>query len=273
MAGYKLEHLAVLAFWAFSNTLHWMCSVTHMISKPFGNLPGNARGLIVVVLLTGLVHTASNTDGNDLWERMVVAKGGRARLRAGHSRVVSTSVEGGVSRPDIAPNVRMERVLELPDRQWLWVDHRPGTFGFTTLVWNRTSRDSWRSDNGQNPGPSDWGTGEEHDTKLDIEQIQALYLLETAFVSPKTVTLVNRNKDTALLEVVVANHTLRYTVDLKTSLAKRVTSVPWLGDAHGNGPYFPSATLVFSYELEGVVDIDGLRMPRRLTLLCHLRSL
>ena len=191
-----------------------------------------------------------------LWDSMIAAKGGRPRLHAVRTLVFTASLPTPSSRQPRAEE-RQEYcfVFELPHRSWKWADYRPGRLGFGVNSFDLSTGKYWASQNGRVPE----GVPVDRQLKLrferDLEQLQLLYFLETSYLRPRVLGVSTGQDGTAMLDVQTpAVERVRYAVDLDTHLPRAATLTHVLASG---------ARSEVAWSFDGVTDVDGLKMPRR----------
>lgn len=215
---------------------------------------------VAIILLGGAARPAQDLEPSGLWNAMVAAKGGRERLHGIQTFAMSLATKfPGFSRQDVAPGVVEEWVVGLPSRLWAWFDYRPGTMGYSVQVWNQPRRLSWVSRGAQvvEVGERQWA-GQERHWLTELETLQAVYFLETAYVQPRPLSVRRQSGSTAEVEVSLPHHTaVYYTVDLTTHLVTAVRMTALVGDPPH--PFVSADEFVF----DGVTPIAGIQVPRR----------
>jgi len=206
--------------------------------------------LILAGCSAALTAPRQVVDAASVWDRMLAAKGGREKLHAVHTLVVSTRDPlAGFSRRDVAGGLKYEIVAAFPDRFWWWSDYRPGKLGFDVQVWNRTARWWWATSNGRAAGQPEWGPRLESDRRLEV--LQLAYLLETQFVQPRLLRAFEISGKAGRRVVVEAatpsTSRVRYTVDPTTYLPESVEI----------------GTEGTAYQFSSWVNVDGIRMPQQ----------
>jgi hypothetical protein len=220
---------------------------------------------IVAFTCIPIRSAAQLTDAKALWERMVEAKGGRARLHAVHALVVSTNDPlSGFTRRDVAGRLQYEIVASFPDQFWWWSDYRPGKMGFDIAVWNRVSKKAWEALNGRSAGPSGWGPAREGDRRITL--VQMAYLLETKYFQPTPVRIEQRVTARGTRMVLDATapsmHLIRYVVDPASAMVEEIEATPLLRQLDGSGPETPASEPFYRYSFSGWSTVDGIQMPQ-----------
>ncbi|HEY7476369.1 MAG TPA: hypothetical protein VH679_15215 [Vicinamibacterales bacterium] len=196
---------------------------------------------------------------------MIAAKGGHDRLLAVHAFAVSESAtREGLTRPDAPRSFRHEFVFELPDRLWRFADNRPQFSGVTAEVVNRARRVHWTSTGG-GPSRSSWSDGEANFMARQVEELQAVYFLETRFLQPTVVAVSKEREGLRSVTRVEAKTTwlarVVYTVDDVTHLPARVVVTPLVRAPNSTAAPFPGTPV--TYELAEYIDVDGIKLPAR----------
>ena len=220
--------------------------------------------LFICAAMLGTVSAQKNSllSAEDVWNRAVAAKGGHERLRAIHTLVWSSDYSSWTSL--WFGGVHYEFVESYPDRVWLWEDHRPHTLGFGAQVWNGGKRLDWAARKGGAAIAVPWSEEAARFVSRRTLQHQLLFLLESSVFRPVPRAVV-RTSSGPVLEFTLPGFTsVKVTLDETTSLPKLLVFVPDFGP---NGP--PASEQTFT--IEGYVDVDGIKMPKRVRELGDMR--
>jgi hypothetical protein len=208
-----------------------------------------------------------------LWEEAIAAKGGRDRLYAVRSFVVS-SISKYHHAPRGIPGDHTESLFVLPDKWWEWVDHRPGSFGLWIFTFDfgkpvgwdvgsdaprarkmTTSRDVPRADDPYQIYDPSAGVQFLNNKKKFAER-QILYLMETRNIRPTPVNVRTASLGSTKLDVVEArvdDEKVEFYLDQHTHLAARVafTTKTEYGD------------YVEAIRLDDYREVAGIQMPHK----------
>ena len=132
-------------------------------------------------------HDETAQQGKDavrLWEQAIAAKGGRERLHAVHSMVISTRGEYH-SRLFKKNQVRREELLVFPHKYWFWDDYRPDVFGLRVSMYNYDTNMKYVISEGEpNHTPEPIAKGQRNKA---LRNDQLSFLLETQWLKPTIV--------------------------------------------------------------------------------------
>src|SRR5262249_44102571 len=137
--------------------------------------------LLVAAAIAGNSTTAApnqSAAAEALWNQSIVAKGGRARLKAVRNLVVTErTTYTGSQRSEMTTGFTRQRLYAFPARLWEFVDERPGKLGFHVQSFDIEQRLGW-SGAGRLPDRQSLVDDSAH----RMLEGQILYLLETAFL-------------------------------------------------------------------------------------------
>lgn len=184
----------------------------------------------------------------EVWERVIAAKGGRARLE---------DVENVLSIQRSGRRVRSVFLHVFPFRYWEYSDARPTVFGISVRAGDQ--RGQWK-DNTAGGSSGNKPIWHAHDSNLfrNLLGAQALLLLETRWHKPTFVKLEAGRigkTDCHVLTVKFGAHVLTYYIDKRSYRVFRASvqsSEPLLFNAD-------------RWELLDYADVAGLQMPRRVS--------
>ena len=217
-------------------------------------------------LTVAVPQTPPASAAQQVWEDMIAAKGGHARLRAVRSFVVAYRKSGSSTRPDVAPTFGFQQIALLPYGFWVWADFRPGSFGVTSDVFNFESHRNWYLWGGRDLVAQSTPSGMEYHFRGELETAELVYFLETSMMQP-TVIGSEFHGRTATVDVQTELFaSAKYTVDSKTHLPTAVTLIPFLRGFDGTEPPRPAPEVATTYKFDGVVTVDGIQLPKRVHL-------
>ena len=222
--------------------------------------------LALLLAAVALAPTAASpdqkADAEALWNQAIASKGGRTRLEAVQSLIVTERTEYNRSpRPDMTTGFTRQRLYVFPARLWEFVDERPGRLGSSLTVFDVEQLSGWSS-----TGRLTDGQGLADGIKNRLIHGQLVYLLETAFLKPEpTGTRSGTVGRTAvdIVEIRLPSSDLRaeYYLDRQSHLPIRVV----LFYTIRTPPDAPVAARTIAnedrYTLGNYVEVDGLQMP------------
>ena len=231
------------------------------------SLQGAAAVLCLLAMSApGQGNDVERSQARELWEQMLVAKGGRSRLLEVKSMLQTERLSLFATRPGLKDTkTEMVRLFVFPDREWQWYDAGSTVFGLSLEVYNlglnvgyiaRPSEPMYQMKNLRGGANKLWET-------------QLLYLQESASVHPEPVRLIKApglTRDQEGIETRL-NYQLTETAlvyradffpDRRTHLPVKVTVYQKNWDA-GNPVHF----LTESYALSKYRQVDGIMIPGR----------
>lgn len=134
-------------------------------------------GILLASQLLGAQTADPANSAAEIWERAILAKGGRERLVKIQNLLVSThhpALDGGVHGA--------ETLFVFPNRYWLWHDHRPPANDYATQMYNLDQTVCWSvraAQNTQSRCPPDLAA--------IADPPQLAYLLETSWIRPRPI--------------------------------------------------------------------------------------
>jgi len=215
------------------------------------------RGFLGIILLFAFATLTAGTQSPDdpkaFWERVIAAKGGRERLHAVTTLVVSVDGRQARAMDSGRPvgEIHNTYVHQLPDRFWLWEDTRPSRrTAFSVAVFNALNRTTWFASAG---GAAVEQRYFESQLINVVQRDELTYLLETRFIQPTPAKLsMEPDGKTAVIEVHAPGFAkVTHRVDLKTYLPVESTV------------YFETFSHVL--RIQSYTTIDGLKMPSRIS--------
>lgn len=182
--------------------------------------------------------------GNEIWDKTIAAKGGRAQLHKISNFLV---VRRQTKLKQLPVNVGL---FVLPDWYWSWWNSG-GIFG--TEVWVHGSTGTWRaSEDIQGHGilwlPPSQKTGDEL-------RDQVLFLMETKWFQPTILSLTEERLGRDKVDVVtvgVDQDRVKYYIDKKTSLVRRVSPLGKYGNV-----------VLEAVDMMDYQPVQGIMMPSR----------
>lgn len=211
-----------------------------------------------------------NKSARNLWEQAIAAKGGRERLHAVRSFVVSSKSKYSKGPQDM-PGHKMETLYVLPDKFWEWQDI-PGPLGVHITVLDFERRVGWElSDKWTSAKPITANStmpnrGDSQSQTQDLKfrslrekfvEAQLIYLMETKFLTP---SLIGSRKtrlgptSVDVIETSIGRERIEYYLDPATHLPQRITIITRLESGRD---------YVDIIRLSDYASVDGIMMPRR----------
>jgi hypothetical protein len=142
-------------------------STIGLLQSPSLNVPKN----------TAKTGNASQQEAKRLWEQAIAAKGGREKLFGVHNLVtVDIKKEGGSI-------IRHETLWGLPNKYWMWLDHRSSVFGLRLDIVNYETNTRYVMSESA-PQPSPRPITDKRDSDVLLRNTQLIYLMESNWVQP-----------------------------------------------------------------------------------------
>jgi hypothetical protein len=153
--------------------------------------------LTVVLLIAGsaVSPVRSNTGkqmdesnrrrAEELWEKAITAKGGRARLQKVQTLLISSKASRRGEHSEFRGlHRRVEEVYVFPEKYWVWDDSRPGRFGLSIEMFN--GKEYWLARDIDPESPSIVPLTEQvlKTRRFFLQRVQAYFLLETPWFRP-----------------------------------------------------------------------------------------
>jgi hypothetical protein len=229
--------------------------------------------LISVLLATcGAGHAGENVDAavskrraQELWELAIAAKGGRERLHSVSNILVSYQGKG-----------RIVQLFVFPDKYWYWADDRPAIQSVNSEMSNLATGQSYLAQSVYGGKPGEQTLSKAENSGPDLRRAQLMYLLETAWLKPdperyEDSTLDGRPVDVIFLRA--GDQKVSFALDKKTHLPLAFTSYSWMKEVkYPNGRGIPAGEVSMTYEMLDYASIDGIMLPRRITLYSDSKS-
>ena len=203
-----------------------------------------------------------------LWELAIAAKGGRERLHAVRSMVISARGEYQ-SRLFKKNQVRREELLVFPHKYWFWDDYRPDVFGLRVSMYNYDSNMKYViSESEPYSGPEPIAKGQ---TNKALRNDQLSFLLETQWLKPTVVKASTGRIGPRLVDIVqtvVEGERVDFAFDPKTHLPVKVSYYDIVnGKTYINEQSFSDYTKVSGIQLpQMIVYGDGSKYKARFQL-------
>jgi hypothetical protein len=204
---------------------------------------------------------AGPQNAQRLWELMLQAKGGRARLHEVRSIEEVDAVKRIGFPPAFKPGHKdtgslMVRLFAFPDREWQWYDAGESVFGLSLDVYNLslgTAYLAWGSDPVRTLSAQ---KGED----FKLWEAQLVYLSESEWVRPQPVRVITDDKMAKQFDIVETHFDGDYfradfLLDKRTHLPARMVTYR-RNNGRGLRPI-----LTETYEFLKYVSIDGVIIP------------
>jgi len=215
--------------------------------------------IVLGVQVTVAAEQTKSQDGSKqkaeaLWERAVVAKGGRERLYQVNSLLIFHQETVRNFLRIVVHRGLVERLYVFPDKSWSWDDGLPPPFHLTVSMFNLERNLSCMIYAG---AASPKCTEPRNAASFFIQgegpvRAQYLYLLETKWIKPAPLSVTKDSIGLKTLDVVqtqVAGRRVDYYLDRKTHLPQRVIT------------FFESGRVWETYSFSDYIEIDGIQMP------------
>ena len=230
--------------------------------------------IIFVLLYSGSViaQDQSVDKAKELWEKVIVAKGGRENLYAIKTLVVSTKPHNSKAGEEFS-NSKYEELFVLPNKWWWWLDERPD---FSLDIWQY-----------------DFGKETAYEVREVFEQVKVitrnapelpesfnekanlisdkrfnyvkqkyfkhklLYLMETKSFQPTIVGMRYaklNGQDNIVIETSKGELKIEYFIDPKTYLPNRVEMKTWIESTIS---YYEDG-----FFLEDYIEVNGVKFPQ-----------
>lgn len=178
---------------------------------------------LVIIMLAASTHGAPGTERDRsvdevrrLWELAIAAKGGRERLHGVSSLSVS-------NRSKILKSlfktkeVHHEILYAFPDRFWEWDDENSPTIFQVDMSRNTVTMVSLDP---RSPRTSELYLHSDMYFKLELAQL--VYLVESRWVKPEPVEILERKRRSVVVRTIVNDRPVDFVVDRKTHLPSEI---------------------------------------------------
>jgi hypothetical protein len=195
-------------------------------------------------------------EAASVWEKVLVAKGGRDRLHSIESVLRSSRIPSKLGRQSFDRQV--EELFVFPSKYWQWANESPtiyGRSGLTLDFESKTSYFRWETDKSPrisvaDPKAEGWR----------FEFLQALELLETRRMRPDPVRTWSEEEHGRVLVLVECKFPMTngwasviFTIDSETFLPSR---------AMVREPLINDRVVRLIFDFSDYVSVDGIQMPR-----------
>lgn len=199
-------------------------------------------------------------QAQELWEKVIEAKGGRKRLDAITNMALTSHAKVQYSMFKTYDN-HVESLFVFPDKEWRLDDNRPSVFGLVMEMYNYKTRMKYHGTFGNTI--SGLVPFEVADEKYRLDSNLAglvIYLLETKWWQPVPEAVTSRKKGSRKVDVIQTlfnNGRLDFVIDQKTYLPIQIIG------------YYQDKTTGKNrqniYNLSDYVEVDGIMMPSKLS--------
>ena len=221
-----------------------------------------------LICLFSMINGQNTPDLNDnsskaaqeLWEKVIEAKGGRKRLHAITNMALTSHAKVQYSILKTYDN-HVESLFVFPDKEWRLDDNRPSIFGLVMEMYNYKTRMKYHGTFGNNI--SGLVPFEDADEKYRLDSNLAglvIYLLETKWWQPVPAAVTSRKKDSKKVDVIQTlfnNGRLDFVIDQKTYLPIQIIG------------YYRDKVSGKSrqniYNLSDYIEVDGIVMPSKIS--------
>lgn len=204
-----------------------------------------------------LAQDANRKRAEVLWEEAIRAKGGRTRLHAIESFVISSTID--VNAPSKRVDVKTERLYVMPGKAWIWEYAPAYSVSLEATVINIERNLCMVTLAPVGPMRSVPGLSLCVPTIWSERLIQdpVVYLMETNWVRPVPVNTRTEGKHD-VIETEVGKSRIDFYLDRKTHLPVKLV----MDRPDDPGLRIPMRMMV---TFEDYVDVSGIQMPRRVT--------
>jgi hypothetical protein len=222
--------------------------------------------VFVLAFFTPMSGAAQSVDPSReraiaLWEEAVRAKGGRERLHSIQNFLISSTID--VRDGHGSHEKETERLFAGQGKAWIYTYTPEFTVSLDVTVMNKDRQFCWVTLAPSSSGVPGLSPCIPSTPVKYLIQDPIIYLMETDWLRPEPVRVRTEGKGKKQIEVIetrIAMLRIDFYLDRKTRLPFKLVA-EWYGgigqDSLGGGP--------MTVELDDYVDIDGIRMPRRVT--------
>jgi len=222
---------------------------------------------LVPVSISGQSEDAERSEARNLWEQMLVAKGGRDRLLGVKSMVQTERLRLFAAKPGLKDTkTEMVRLFIFPDREWQWYDAGSTVFGLSLYLYNI----------GLNFGYSVRPSEPPHELEdlrsgaNTLWETQLTYLHESASVHPEPVRILRtpglpRGQD--VIETKLDHRATETALDYRADFfLDRRTHLPVNVLVYQlESRWKPVHVVITGYALSKYRKVDGIMLPGRVT--------
>lgn len=228
---------------------------------------------LAFTFLASVVYTQEkdNPHALKIWEKVILAKGGRDKLFAINTLAITTKGKNSNDESQFQ-NLFMQELYVLPDRWWQWVDERPGfpldvvQFDFTKEIGFEVSELSSKVIEFRPRIPVKSGVVSDlvldgstfnNNFKERFLKNQMIYLMETRWFRPKVTGFRTEGKGKKKTEIVEASFgrtRFEYFLDSKTNLPSKINIITWIVQTQSSNED--------TFYVSDYVDMNGVKVPQ-----------
>lgn len=215
---------------------------------------------LIAMLIGVYLPVSSEAQGTNrgnaeqIWERMIAAKGGREKLRS-----VETIL--AISDNPHAQKTKNHSVdlIVLPNKWWSWVDNRPEKFGLRMTMYDFDDNTQYVV---QSEGlPREWGLEaiQPNNRRFAGMPFIAYLLPENRYLHPKLerlITVTNGSRDVYVIETRIKGNRVDFFLDSQTYLPFK------LAFFRSNGKE-PGEHVSYETNLADYLDCQGIKVPTK----------
>ncbi len=225
------------------------------------------------VLLLGQAAPATTASANDLWEKMIEAKGGRSNLHGIKSLLVSSNTNAAKTTREFRKISTIELFVS-PNKWWFWYDERPGfklgldQFDFERgVLYELTEGSTHKTSRPADEKPSDGIFPRISDSPFEriyhsryeqyVQKLE-MYLIETADFQPKVETVTRRRvdgRDVDIVEATAGRMRMYFYLDPKTFLPFRLVLKTIVAE-------YPNNPVIENFEFGNYTRVAGVMFPQ-----------
>src|SRR5437870_3819397 len=144
----------------------------------------------------------STQEAERLWELAIAAKGGRERLYAVQSLLVSSGYRYKSKILGREVKTRFEDFYVFPNKAWQWSDERPTVFGLFVKMRNYDRNLNYLSYPNDPKSPRRLELAPSATSDRDIAKAQLFYLMETRWQKPQPISVERGNLNGKSVDIV-----------------------------------------------------------------------
>lgn len=205
----------------------------------------------------------SKANPEEVWEKVIAAKGGRGRLHAVKSVLVSVRRTGWWEGK--RGRWRGDTLYVFPNKMWYWDDEGPLPMGISVGMYNGDADAEWNQHEGYPVEKN--GPPTRPQVKLDLIDFQIIYLLETKWLKPSLLSVREEKRGWSKVYVLrgaADPYEIDYVIDAKTFLPKEIIlyreysgSIPELL----RGRMKEKEIMTIPYKIHHYIEVQGVMMP------------
>lgn len=188
----------------------------------------------------------SKQEAERIWELGIVAKGGREKLIGIRSVFVSTESTYYLGLKKITN--RKETLYVLPNRWWIWDDHRPSVFGLEMTMYNLENGKKYYARQGEKDVQVDQLASNQKNTNLSGLVFD---LMETKWNRPTPEAVIKGkvgSQDVDIVQTSLWGQRIDFYLDIKTHLPAKIIA-------------YKDRIVNYQAEFSNYMEVDGIKMP------------